>query len=195
MRLSEASSWERLEYSERPPCQGAAAGSRNERVRYDARFRTHRRWDVASLQKVANQWIGFFNKKDLQQLMTLYAANCRNTQPHLPQPLKGRAAVEKEFGAFFRAFPDGKIKVLAIVVKGDTIAMEWAFNGTQQGPITGPTGTIPATGKKAAIKGAEFMRLNAKGQIVDERGYFDLVGIMAQLGVGARPAGSEQRPG
>ncbi len=149
---------------------------------------------MASLQKVASQWIDSFNKKKIDQLMTLYAANCRNTQPHLTAPLKGRAAIEKEFAAFFKSFPTAKLKVLEQVVKGDTLAMEWVFNGVHQGPIVGPTGTIPATGKKVVMKGAEFIRLNAKGQIVDERGYFDVFGFMSQLGAGAPSTSSGQAP-
>jgi steroid delta-isomerase-like uncharacterized protein len=147
---------------------------------------------VASLQRVANQWIDFFNKKNLEGLMALYAGNCRNAQPHLPQPLKGRAATEKEFGAFFRAFPDGKMKVSKLVVKGDTAAMEWSFTGTHGGSIAAPGGTIPPTNKKVVVKGAEFTRHNAKGQIVEERGYFDVAGFLMQLGVGAPPGGSGQ---
>lgn len=150
---------------------------------------------VASLQNVAKQWIDRFNKKDLKQLVALYAANCRSAQPHLQQPIKGRPAVEKEFGAFFRAFPKGKMKLAKLVVKGDTIATEWAFSGVHQGSITGPAGKIPPTNKKVVVKGAEFRRCNAKGQILDERGYFDLVGFMAQLGVGAAPGGSGQPQG
>jgi steroid delta-isomerase-like uncharacterized protein len=150
---------------------------------------------VASLQNVAKQWIDSFNKKDLERLMALYAGNCRNAQPHLPQPLKGRAATEKGFGAFFQAFPDGKMKVSKLVVKGDMAAMEWSFTGTHGGPMAGPGGTIPATNKKVVVKGAEFTRHNAKGQIVEERGYFDVAGFMAQLGVGAPPAGSGQPQG
>jgi len=150
---------------------------------------------VASLQNVAKQWIELFNKKDLARLMALYAASCRNAQPHLPQPLKGRAATEKEFDAFFKAFPDGKMKMSKLVVKGDLAAMEWSFTGTHRGSIVGPAGAIPPTNRKVVVKGAEFTRHNAKGQIVDERGYFDVASFMAQLGVGAPPAGSGRPQG
>jgi len=147
---------------------------------------------VASLQRVANQWIDCFNKKDLEGLMALYAGNCRNAQPHLPQPLKGRAATVKELGAFFRAFPDGRMKMSNLVVKGDTAAMEWSFTGTHGGSIAGPAGTIPPTNRKVVVKGAEFIRHNAKGQIVEERGYFDVASFLTQLGVGAPPGGPHQ---
>jgi hypothetical protein len=45
------------------------------------------------------------------------------------------------------------------------------------------------------MKGAEFTRHNAKGLIVDERGYFDVAGFMMQLGIGAPPGGSGQSQG
>jgi len=143
---------------------------------------------MASPARTAEKWIDAFNKKQLDKLMALYAKNCKNAQPHLPAPLKGVAATEKDLGGFLRAFPNGKMKATVVIVKGDTVAMEWTFTGTHTGPLEGPNGTLPPTGKKVTVKGAEFTRHDANGLIVDERGYFDLANFMAQLGIGAPPA-------
>jgi steroid delta-isomerase-like uncharacterized protein len=134
-------------------------------------------------QEVANKWVDAFNKKDLKALMALYAENCVNAQPHLPVPLKGKAATAEDLGGFFKAFPDMEMKVLAIVASGDTAAMEWTITGTQTGAMTGPMGTIPATNKRVTVTGAEFTRHDAQGLIVDERGYFDMASFMMQLGL------------
>jgi len=37
------------------------------------------------------------------------------------------------------------------------------------------------------LKGAEFTRHDAQGLIVDERGYFDLMSFMMQLGLVPQP--------
>ena len=50
--------------------------------------------------------------------------------------------------------------------------------------------TIPPTGKRIAISGAEFTKHNAQGLIVDERGYFDMASFMTQLGLMPAPAPS-----
>jgi steroid delta-isomerase-like uncharacterized protein len=132
---------------------------------------------------VGKAWVDAFNKKDVKALMALYDDNCVNAQPHLPAPIKGKAATEEDLGGFFKAFPDAQMKATSIVASGDTVAMEWSFTGTHTGPLTGPMGTIPPTQKRVTIIGAEFTKHNAQGLIVDERGYFDMASFMMQLGV------------
>lgn len=143
---------------------------------------------MANIEQVGKRWVELFDKKDLRGLMTLYAENCVNAQPHLPQPIKGKKATEEDFGAFFKAFPDAKFAATQTVASGDTLAMEWTFTGTQNGALTSPGGTIPASGKRVSIKGAEFIRVDSQGLIVDERGYFDLVSFMTQLGAMPQPS-------
>jgi len=83
-----------------------------------------------------------------------------------------------------------QMKALVTVVSGDTAAMEWTVTGTQTGALVGRMATIPPTGKRIAISGAEFTKHNAQGLIVDERGYFDMASFMTQLGLMPAPAPS-----
>jgi steroid delta-isomerase-like uncharacterized protein len=137
-------------------------------------------------EQAAKQWVEKFNAHDLKGLMALYTDNAVNAQPHLPAPIKGKHAIEEDLGGFLKAFPDAKLQATHVGVAGNVAAMEWVFTGTQTGALVGPMGTIPASNKKVNIKGAEFTTHDAQGLIVDERGYFDLVAFMTQLG--AMPA-------
>jgi len=139
-------------------------------------------------EQAARQWVEKFNAHDLKGLMTLYADGAVNAQPHLPAPVKGKPAIEEDLGGFLKAFPDAKMVAPYVGVSGNVVAMEWVFTGTQTGPLAGPTGIYPPSNRKVTIKGAEFTTHNAQGLIVDERGYFDLVSFMTQLG--AMPAPS-----
>jgi steroid delta-isomerase-like uncharacterized protein len=141
-------------------------------------------------EQTAKRWVELFDKKDLRGLMTLYSENCVNAQPHLPQPIKGKKATEEDLGGFLKAFPDARFVANQTVVSGDTIAMEWTFTGSQTGPLAGPAGTIQPSGKRVTLKGAEFFRLDAQGLIVDERGYFDLVSFLTQIGAMPQPQAS-----
>jgi steroid delta-isomerase-like uncharacterized protein len=143
---------------------------------------------MTKLNDLGARWIDLFNKKDMHGLMAMYAEHCVNAQPHLPQPIKGKKATEEDLAAFFRAFPDGRFTSSHTVSDGDTLAMEWTFAGTQTGALVGPGGTIPPSGKRVTIKGAEFIRVDAQSLIVDERGYFDLVSFMTQLGAMPQPS-------
>jgi steroid delta-isomerase-like uncharacterized protein len=142
---------------------------------------------MTNLEQVGKRWTELFDKKDLPGLMTLYAENCVNAQPHLPQPIKGKKATEEDLNSFFKAFPDGRFVPTHMFASGDTLAMEWTYTGTQTGALAGPGGTIPPSGRHVTIKGAEFITVNAQGLIVDERGYFDLVSFLTQLGVMPAP--------
>ena len=137
---------------------------------------------MTDLHNLAKRWIELFDKKDLRGLMALYSEHCVNAQPHLPQPIKGKKATEEDLGGFFSAFPDGRFTADQTLVSGDTLAIEWTFIGHQNGPLPGPGGTLPPSGKGVTIKGAEFIRVDAQGLIADERGYFDLMSFLTQLG-------------
>ena len=138
---------------------------------------------MANLEEMARRWFDAFNKKDITALMALYADNAVNAQPHLPAPITGKAPIEEDFSGFMTAFPDGRMTIDVIVVSGNNVAMEWSFEGTQTGPLAGPAGAIPPSGRRVTVKGAEFTTHDAQGLIVNERGYFDLVSFMTQLGV------------
>ena len=40
---------------------------------------------------------------------------------------------------------------------GDTAINEWTISGTQTGPLEGPEGTIPATGKGITVRGVDAL--------------------------------------
>src|SRR5512140_1834847 len=53
--------------------------------------------------------------------------------------------------AFRTAFPDGRL-VMNGIVEGDGTAMvEGTFQGTHTGPMMGPAGEVPATGRQLAL--------------------------------------------
>ena len=143
---------------------------------------------MSNLEDTGKRWLELFDKKDLRGLMALYSEQCVNAQPHLPQPIKGKKATEEDLGGFFKAFPDGHLVDSKTLISGDKVALEWTFTGSQSGPLAGPTGTIPPSGKRVSLKGAEFIRVDSQGLIVDERGYFDLVSFLTQIGAMPQPA-------
>jgi hypothetical protein len=57
------------------------------------------------------------------------------------------------------------------------------MTGTQKGPLNGPGGHIPATNRKVSMNAAIVGRIDAHGRIVEEHRYYDLAGVMSQLGL------------
>ena len=124
-----------------------------------------------------------FNRHDAAAFTANYAPEAIVHDPQYPEPLRGSAAIKKDVADFFAAFPDIRGSVVGTVVSGDAYAVEWSMRGTHRGPLLGPSGEIPATNKTVEMNAAAFGRLDKEGRIVKERRYYDLAGLMAQLGV------------
>lgn len=124
-----------------------------------------------------------FNRHDAAGFAAMYAADAVINDPQYPEPLRGRAAAEADMKSFFAAFPDVRADLSRVFVDGDYWALELVMSGTHNGPMEGPTGTVPPTGKKMSLPGAMAGRVNAQGEVVEERRYYDLAGLMGQLGL------------
>ena len=85
------------------------------------------------------------------------------------------------------AFPDVKGTITNAFASGDNVTVEITWQGTHTGPLEGPMGTIPATGKRITVKSVQVARLEG-GKAKENRQYFDLLGMLAQLGVLPAPA-------
>jgi len=87
----------------------------------------------------------------------------------------------------FKTFPDNRVhnrpyKVL--FAGGDWTCSIARFTGTMTGPMVLPDGTrIEPTGKSFDVDFCTVARWH-EGQIVEENLFYDLVGMMKQLGIG-----------
>ncbi len=127
--------------------------------------------------------IAAFNAHDPAAFGRQYDDAALLYDPQYPEPLTGRANIEKDIAAFFTAFPDLHAVVTNVMVDGATVAGEMLVTGTHQGPLTTPNGDIPATGNQATTRFASFATAGPDGTWVEERRYYDLAGMMAQLGL------------
>ena len=84
------------------------------------------------------------------------------------------------------AFPDAQGTITKELASGDTAVLEITWDGTQTGPLDGPGGTIPATGKKVRLEAVQVVTV-AGGKVTETRHYFDLLGMLQQLGVVPSP--------
>ena len=104
--------------------------------------------------------------------------------------MRGLEAFQGYLQVFRAAFPDGRLVLKAAVEAGDTIAVEGSFTGTHNGPLAGPAGTIPPTGRKLDLPYADFFRIR-NGRIVSHHVYYDQVGFLTQLGLMSGPASAD----
>ncbi|MBI4305376.1 MAG: ester cyclase [Chloroflexi bacterium] len=135
------------------------------------------------MDKLAKEWLEAFNRHDFKTLAAKYDPNVVYSQPHTPQPLKGKEGAVKDLQGFVTAFPDARMEFTRVFNRGNSQAVEWVFRGTHKGPLPGPAGPIPPTNRTVQLKGVEILEVNTKGLITQELGYFDQAALMYQLGL------------
>lgn len=84
------------------------------------------------------------------------------------------------------AFPDGKGTLTRSfdVENGFIAEVEW--EGTHQGALTTPFGTMPPTNKRVHVRAALITTVR-DGKIAEVHHYFDVMSLMLQLGAAERP--------
>ena len=80
------------------------------------------------------------------------------------------------------AFPDMHRELYDLYVTGDVVVVELSLNGTHQGPLALPTGTILATGKEMHAPCCDVFHLK-DGKVTSFHCYTAATVIFAQLGV------------
>ena len=131
---------------------------------------------------LVRKYIETFNAGD--SLGAFYAEDVVLIDPLAPEPTKGRESVAAMGAAFRTAFPDLTWTLTREPVVADgAVAWEVLTTGTMLGPMPGPEGEIPPTGKGFATNMGIFWTLGPDDLIAEERAYFDATGMMAQLGL------------
>ena len=96
--------------------------------------------------------------------------------------LTGPGQVIDAWKGWAAALPDSKATFDAAHIAGNTVILELTWRGTHRGPLQTPAGQIPATGKPIEIRACQIVEVkDGKVQVV--RHYFDMVTMLAQLGV------------
>lgn len=106
-----------------------------------------------------------------------YAADVVNhgAPPDLPP---GREGFKVYAGMLTSAFSDSDVTIEDQIAEGDRVVTRWSSKGIHTGEFLG----VPATGKQVTVRGIGIERI-ADGQVAEEWGEFDAMGLMQQLGV------------
>ena len=103
------------------------------------------------------------------------------TDPDLGS-VEGLPAFREYLDGLKGPLPDARAVIERIYEAGDTVIVEGRFTGTNTGPLVGPEGPLPPSGRKVDLPFADFSRLSG-GKIVDYRTYYDQVALLTQLGL------------
>jgi predicted ester cyclase len=131
---------------------------------------------------VGRAWVDSINKRSKEKFLELHGENAVLYDPTLGS-LKGRPALDKMRKGLFSMFPDYQIRKVRSFGQDDWVCLEMEETGTMKGAIHAGPREIQPTGKSLKIPSSIICRVD-EGRIGEVRIYFDVLGLMAQLGLG-----------
>lgn len=129
----------------------------------------------------------YWNTGNFQDFWAAHTSDVIVRTNYLPEPTKGLDAHRKDVEVLIAAFPDMKTDVTVLFGQGDWVAAEYVMEGTHTGPLVLPGGQmVPPTNKRVRLPVCELSRME-NGKFAEEHVYFDLAGMMMQLGLVPKP--------
>ena len=142
-------------------------------------------------KRLAQEAYDAFNRGNIEYFADLGTADVEVLFVPTGQTFRGREGLRQFAGGFKQAFPDGQMEVQHQVADDDSVVTECRFHGTQTGPLPGPGGEIPPTGRSVDYLVCEVWEVR-DGKLARVHNYQDLATLLQQLGI-APVASEEQR--
>ena len=137
------------------------------------------------LIKLAKEAVDSFNKDDLNRSSALLGAGVYN-EVGTGRRLRGQAEILPALQGWKKAMPDVKGTVTNAVASGNIAVLEVTWEGTQTGPLDGPGGTLPPSGKRQTTPAAWVFEFEGD-KLKESRQYFDMMSFMQQIGAIPQP--------
>jgi steroid delta-isomerase-like uncharacterized protein len=140
---------------------------------------------MQNVNALALENIEAYNSRDWQRFKESLAADVVYEEFGTQRHIKGAEQLIEAWQAWADAISDVKGTITQSVASGDTVSLEITWSGTHTGPLAGPGGTIPASGKHISVPSAAVLTFEGE-KLREEHMYFDLMTLLQQIG--AMPA-------
>lgn len=117
-----------------------------------------------------------FNDHDIDGYITEFADDATFTDP--VQEGLDKAETREYMAELIEAFPDVRVEPKRIISSGNEAAIEWSFQGTQEGEFNG----IPPTGETVDAPFVSIITVSDDG-ITSWTDYWDQMELAEQLGL------------
>jgi len=97
----------------------------------------------------------------------------------LGRALHGPSEIASFVDEATRASSNFRFEQVSLFTAGRDYATEWIMTGTNDREVPG----VPATGRSFRVRGASVGKLDTRGRIVENRDYYNLAEMFAQLGI------------
>jgi steroid delta-isomerase-like uncharacterized protein len=128
-------------------------------------------------KQLMNRFVEFINTASEQLAGELISTDAIFYVPGQPEPMHGPGGYLAIIGMMRSGFPDIQWTLEDSVAEVDKVAVRFIMRGTHQGSFFG----VPPTGKSIKVQSMGFYRFS-NGQIVEEYGQPDMLGLLTQIG-------------
>ena len=136
---------------------------------------------MADLTNIARGVVEAFNASDWEGTKALMTPDYVYNEVGTGRRIQGPEEVVAALKGWKEAMPDVTGTVTNVLVSGNTVTLQVTWEGTQTGPLEGPMGTIPASGKRQVTPGAWIFTFEGE-KIKESHHYFDMLSLLAQIG-------------
>ena len=136
---------------------------------------------MADLTKIAREAVEAFNAGDWKRTKAIMTPDYVSNEVGTGRRIQGPEEVVAALKGWKKAMPDVKGTVTKALASGNTVTLQVTWEATHTGPLEGPSGTIPASGKRQVTPAAWI--LTFKGEKIKESDhYFDMLSLLTQIG-------------
>jgi steroid delta-isomerase-like uncharacterized protein len=140
-----------------------------------------------SAHDVARANVEAFNAGDWERFRETLTDDSIYEEMATQRRVEGPDAIIEVNRGWKSAFPDARGTIEKEYSSGDTITQEITWEGTQSGPLETPTGELPPSGRRVVVKAVQVIDVEG-GKEKSTRHYFDMLGMLEQLGAMQEPA-------
>lgn len=138
-----------------------------------------------SPEQVLRESLRAWNAGDRDGHRDCYAEDAVLRELPTGREVHGAEAIADLHFAWREAFPTMRGEVENLIVAGDQVVLETTWRGTHDGTLSAPGApAVPPSANPVAVPACMVLRFR-DGRIAEQRHYFDMATLMAQ--VGARP--------
>lgn len=132
--------------------------------------------------KIAQTVYEAFNTKDVERALAQYGETVEIVNVPMGMTFSGHEGYKQFIHVWMDAFPDAQVEITHMAANDNSVVTEFRGRGSHAGPLAGPTGPIPPTGRSVDIPFCEVQEIQG-GKIVKDRLYFDAATMLRQLGL------------
>jgi steroid delta-isomerase-like uncharacterized protein len=134
--------------------------------------------------KLARENIESFSDGDEERFKATLAPDCVYDEVGTHRRVEGAEKITESLRGWKEAFPDARGVITKVVAGDSTATVELTWEGTHTGPLMGPGGTIPPSGKRQTTRAVQVYTFEGD-KIKESHHYFDMMTLLQQIGAGS----------